>query len=970
VEKGFNYYNKTMTNISYNASNNSVSQPENSDSNNLNVHPFMKVIIPANLGDDSAGQIAAPENGAYHNALVRYEDNDAIYIYSSDGIPTKVGEEHSALFIEDYDNTIVGYSDDEKVYANIGDNGEWVELDIEMGNITILPLETPEPVEYEPVSLGTSIDGAAFRSAPSAAQISDSIQSAVSFRSFSDNTVSEDPEPKPVEYRKPCCCAPKRAVVCPFRKVSIPANLGTDEEGQPEAPENGKYQNALVKYESNNALYIYSSDGIPTKININSVGIFTNSYAGIILGSDSEGKIYANPDGTGSVNGWEELKTTVNNKVDKIAGKGLSTNDYTDADKAKLSGLTVNDATITLTQGGVTKGTFTTNQGLDATIELDAGGGGGRAEWGHITGTLSDQTDLNTALDGKVDKVEGKGLSTNDYTTAEKTKLAGIEAGAQVNLPNTVVDANYVHTDNNYTTAEKTKLDGLNVGNGTITITQGGVTKGSFTTNQSNNGTIEIDAGGSGTPSWGSITGTLSNQTDLQDALDAKMTGNAAITGATKTKITYDSKGLVTAGTDLIASDIPDLSNTYYRTTNPSGYISQAVDDNSTSSTTLGWSASKLVSSFNGKVDKVAGKGLSTNDYTDADKADVAEIDGIVEKIPTQASSSNQLADKNFVNSSINSVTAYYITKNAQGDQFSTKAELDATTTFYSGGEVRVPTRNDYCIILADETKTDPVTSENPTTRYIYQNSGWEFQYVVNKTTLTAAQLAAVNSNITAALTTKLQGIEDGAEVNVNADWNAVSGDAQILNKPTDLAHIDSTIIPTTPTPWITSSEIVDNAITTSKISDGAVTSSKLGWSILTAKPSSSVTTVGDTIIPFDTVASSIGTGLSISNNGILIGSGVSKVLVSYNIFFNPNSVPLVPYAMCRLYKNGVDFGVSSICGHSIGSSTYTSGYGACVMTQMLIDVTEGDLFQVKSEDQNGLLVSPYGSWFTVMAVG
>lgn len=49
----------------------------------------------------------------------------------------------------------------------------------------------------------------------------------------------------------------------------------------------------------------------------------------------------------------------------------------------------------------------------------------------------------------------------NNYTTNEKTKLGGIEAGAQKNLANTVVDANYVHTDNNYTTAEKTKLAGL-----------------------------------------------------------------------------------------------------------------------------------------------------------------------------------------------------------------------------------------------------------------------------------------------------------------------------------------------------------------------------------------------------------------------------------------------------------------------------------------------------------------------------
>lgn len=39
--------------------------------------------------------------------------------------------------------------------------------------------------------------------------------------------------------------------------------------------------------------------------------------------------------------------------------------------------------------------------------------------------------------------------------------------------------------------------------------------------------------------------------------------------------------------------------------------------------------------------------------------------------------------------------------------------------------------------------------------------------------------------NFTVAKDTKLAGIATGAEVNVNADWNSVSGDSQILNKPT-----------------------------------------------------------------------------------------------------------------------------------------------------------------------------------------
>jgi len=43
----------------------------------------------------------------------------------------------------------------------------------------------------------------------------------------------------------------------------------------------------------------------------------------------------------------------------------------------------------------------------------------------------------------------------------------------------------------------------------------------------------------------------------------------------------------------------------------------------------------------------------------------------------------------------------------------------------------------------------------------------------------------ATLNNYTTAEKSKLAGIAVGAEVNVNADWNAISGDAQILNKPT-----------------------------------------------------------------------------------------------------------------------------------------------------------------------------------------
>jgi hypothetical protein len=44
------------------------------------------------------------------------------------------------------------------------------------------------------------------------------------------------------------------------------------------------------------------------------------------------------------------------------------------------------------------------------------------------------KSSIQTDISGKVDKEAGKGLSTNDYTTAEKTKLSGIASGAEVNI--------------------------------------------------------------------------------------------------------------------------------------------------------------------------------------------------------------------------------------------------------------------------------------------------------------------------------------------------------------------------------------------------------------------------------------------------------------------------------------------------------------------------------------------------------
>ena len=119
-------------------------------------------------------------------------------------------------------------------------------------------------------------------------------------------------------------------------------------------------------------------------------------------------------------------------------------------------------------------------------------------------------------------------------------------------------------------------------------------------------------------------------------------------------------------------------------------------------------------------------------------------ISAIEKKIPVQASETNQLADKDFVNSTINSSAAFF------RGAYETKAALDQWQTANPG----VATNNDYAYVSADE------THNNEAWRYIYvddgETVGWQPQFRVNETPFTEAQLKAINSGITSDLTAKI----------------------------------------------------------------------------------------------------------------------------------------------------------------------------------------------------------------------
>lgn len=135
-----------------------------------------------------------------------------------------------------------------------------------------------------------------------------------------------------------------------------------------------------------------------------------------------------------------EANTLLDNKVDKVDGKQLSTEDYTTEEKTKLESLHNYDDTIVKAdiasnteaiEAEVTRAKAAEKVNADAISALDTAYKAADATLdtkidAEVTRATNAESELNTKIDTKVDKVDGKQLSTEDYTTAEKEKLASL----------------------------------------------------------------------------------------------------------------------------------------------------------------------------------------------------------------------------------------------------------------------------------------------------------------------------------------------------------------------------------------------------------------------------------------------------------------------------------------------------------------------------------------------------------------
>lgn len=167
-----------------------------------------------------------------------------------------------------------------------------------------------------------------------------------------------------------------------FHKAIIPAAMGDDTAI---VPENGLYRNVLLEYEANGHVYMYSSDGIPTLLN-----------SGLTSFNDlSDRPLYGGAEMTSSTNipDWTETIGTIEaNLTAEISNR--------EDDDAILSAALADE--------------IYDREAADAGLAQD----------------ISDEEAARIAADNtKVDKVDGKGLSTNDYTDEAAATVSNLNRG-------------------------------------------------------------------------------------------------------------------------------------------------------------------------------------------------------------------------------------------------------------------------------------------------------------------------------------------------------------------------------------------------------------------------------------------------------------------------------------------------------------------------------------------------------------
>lgn len=389
---------------------------------------------------------------------------------------------------------------------------------------------------------------------------------------------------------------------------------------------------------------------------------------------------------------------------------------------------------------------------------------------------------LEDALGNKVGKVTGKGLSTNDYTDGEKTKLAGVETGAQVNVSTnlsiggsgnsrTVVsstgsDASLPTASTTsaglMSTGDKSKLNGVESGAQVNTVTTVAGKTGAVTLGKVDVGLDKVD-------NTSDAAKPISNAT--RNALDLKLAYADVVN--TLTSSAADAPLSANQGR-VLKGHIDNINTLLDSDTGALDTLQEIVDYiqvNRESLNSLNINAiAGLQSALNSKVDKVTGKGLSANDYTDGEKSKLSGIAaGAQVNVATNLGNNATTSSVTITSSTGDNTTVGSATNTVAGIMGAgDKSKLDGIET---GAQRNVA--------------TNLSANRNSTTYTVASSTG-------TNVTLQAASNADAGV-MTSADKNKLDSLEGGAEVNTVVSVAGKTGAVALNKNDVGLNNVNNT---------------------------------------------------------------------------------------------------------------------------------------------------------------------------------